>query len=47
MKLDIVIPDLKKIQKYVINATHPLSSAFFVRNEQVLLYQEINIKTAF
>ena len=48
MKLDILIPYLKKIQKkYIDHVTHPLSSAdisiFFAGNQQILLYQEIQI----
>ena len=48
MKLDILIPYLTKNQKkYIDHVTHPLSSAdisiFFAGNQQILLYQEIQI----
>ena len=48
MKLGTVIPYLKKIKKkkYVNHVIQPLSSAdisIFTRNQQILLYQEIQI----
>ena len=46
MKLGTVIPHLKKIQKFINHVTHPLSSAditIFTGNQQLLLYQEIQI----
>ena len=45
MKLDTVIPYLKKIQKIYESCDTPIKhpSAFFHRNQQVLLYQETQI----
>ena len=47
IKLGIVIPYLKKIQKNMNHVTLPLSSAdisiFFTETQQSLLYQEIQI----
>ena len=47
MKLGTLILYLNKIQKYINNVTHPLSSAdisiFFIGNQQILLNQEIQI----
>ena len=47
LKLDTVIPYLKKIQKIYQSLDTPLDfwwhQHFFVRNQQILLYQEIQI----
>ena len=47
MKLGTVKPYLKKSKKYIDHVTHPLSSTdisiFFTRNQQILLYQKIQI----
>ena len=51
LKLDTVIPYLKKTQKiYESRDTHPeycWHQHFFTRNQQILLYQEIQIQIAF
>ena len=51
MKLGTVVPDLKKIQKYINYVIHPMSSAeisiFFTGNQQLLLHQEIHILSNF
>ena len=48
MKLDTVIPYLKKIQETYESRNAPLEFCwhqhFFTRNQQILLYQEIQIK---
>ena len=45
MKLDTIMPYLKKTQKYMNHVTHLLSSSdisiFFIGNQQILLYQKI------
>ena len=50
MKLDAVKPYLKQIQKIYLSWHTPcvlLTSAFFPRNRQILLYQEIQIQILF
>ena len=51
MKFDTVIPNPKKIQKIYESHDTPLSFCwhqhFFTKNQQILLYQEIQIPTTF